>query len=52
MKAIELSHITTRYQQATVDDSKIFYREAGPTNPHQPYFCCTAFPPRRTCSAT
>ena len=30
MKAIELSHITTRYQQATVDGSKIFYREAGP----------------------
>jgi pimeloyl-ACP methyl ester carboxylesterase len=30
MKAIELSHITIRYQQATVDDSKIFYREAGP----------------------
>ncbi len=30
MKAIELSHITTRYQQATVDGFKIFYREAGP----------------------
>ena len=30
MKAIELSRITTRYQQATVDGSKIFYREAGP----------------------
>ena len=30
MKAIELSHITTRYPQATVDGSKIFYREAGP----------------------
>jgi pimeloyl-ACP methyl ester carboxylesterase len=30
MKAIELSHITIRYQQATVDGSKIFYREAGP----------------------
>ena len=30
MKAIELSHITTRYQQATVDGSNIFYREAGP----------------------
>jgi pimeloyl-ACP methyl ester carboxylesterase len=30
MKASELSHITTRYQQTTVDGSKIFYREAGP----------------------
>ena len=30
MKAIELSHITTRYQQVTVDGFKIFYREAGP----------------------
>jgi len=29
MKALELSHITTRYQQATVDGFKIFYREAG-----------------------
>src|ERR1700739_545391 len=27
MKAIELSHITTRYQQPTVDGFKIFYRE-------------------------
>jgi pimeloyl-ACP methyl ester carboxylesterase len=30
MKAIELSHIMILYQQATVDGSKIFYREAGP----------------------
>jgi pimeloyl-ACP methyl ester carboxylesterase len=30
MKAIELSHITTRYRHATVDGFKIFYREAGP----------------------
>lgn len=30
MKASELSHITTRYEQADVDGSKIFYREAGP----------------------
>jgi pimeloyl-ACP methyl ester carboxylesterase len=30
MRAIELSPIAVRYQQATVDGSNIFYREAGP----------------------
>ena len=41
----------TRYNTASIDGLEVFYREAGdPANPT--CFCCTAFRPAPTCSAT
>ena len=41
----------THYRTKKVDGVKIFYREAGPENGPS-CCCCTAFRPRRICSAT
>ena len=41
----------TRHRTAKVDGIDIFYREAGVASARR-FSCCTAFPPRRTCSAT
>ena len=41
----------TRHRTAKVDGIDIFYRDAGVASARR-FYCCTAFPPRRTCSAT
>ena len=39
------------YRYATVDGHRLFFREAGDPK-HPLWFCCTGFPPARTCFAS